>query len=389
MMRTAALVLVVLFATNASASAQRPPQIETRQPLPAAIDALGSFEFDIRTRAAREIRRASAADTAALLEAAVRKHRDEYVRFRAFVLLSAIDETAAARVARDMIGDRNDRVRTVAFQWFGRHPDAAVIPRLVDALPAEQSEFVRPALTRALAAHGQDPRAKAALLPLVVRGEDSFRGAVIEALGDFRATYALREIADVAALDGPLQDDAITAIGKLGDVSMRATLASLQKTVPPDLLPTVAAALCLIGVECEAQFAYLTKTLTFAATTEGYQPLLRGAVHALAVLAASGHADALRLLLDSGVAASDATRAPIALSIGLVAFRDPGLVIRAVTDRMDATRVIELVGEAFEMLSEDFEEEQLYADVRRAYWAAPEGAPQRRLLEALIERLEF
>ena len=50
---------------------------------------------------------------------------------------------------------------------------------------------------------------------------------------------------------------------------------------------------------------------------------------------------------------------------------------------------IELLRDAFDMLSEDFEEERFYVEVRRAYWAARRriGAPQ--VTEALIQKLEF
>ena len=46
---------------------------------------------------------------------------------------------------------------------------------------------MRPSLTRALAAQSKDPRARAVLAPLVLRGDDFFRSAVIEALGDYTA----------------------------------------------------------------------------------------------------------------------------------------------------------------------------------------------------------
>jgi hypothetical protein len=355
----------------------------------AAIDKLGSFDFDVRTAAGRTVRRAPVDVVTPLLAKAARDHKDEYVRFRALVILAGLGDTAARDVIRDLMKDRNDRLRTVAYGWYEHHPDPAVLPVLLAALTTEQSEFVRPALTRAVAVQGTDPRARAALTPLVARGEDLFRGAVIEALGDYKGQYALPEIIDVAKLDGPLQDDAITAMGKLGDVSLRATMAALQRSVPPEGQPTVSAALCLLGIDCPGQMAYLQKTLTFSATSQGYQPLLRGAVHGFGMLAARGDEAALNALFDIGVPSQDPARAPIALGVGLVALRNPLLMLKVIEARKDFEAAGDLLRDAFDMLSEDYEEECFYVEIRRAFYAAPEGSLRRRVAQALIDKLEF
>ena len=65
-----------------------------------------------------------------------------------------------------------------------------------------------------------------------MKGQDFFRSAVIEALGDYKAAYALPRSSEVAKLDGPLQDDAVLAIGKIGDKKSLDTLAALQRTAP-------------------------------------------------------------------------------------------------------------------------------------------------------------
>ena len=70
-----------------------------------------------------------------------------------------------------------------------------------------------------------DPRIRQTLLREVGRGEDYFRSAVIEALGDYKALYAYDALVAVAKLDGPLQDDAALALGKIGDKRALATLA--------------------------------------------------------------------------------------------------------------------------------------------------------------------
>jgi hypothetical protein len=41
------------------------------------------------------------------------------------------------------------------------------------------------------------------------------------------------------------------------------------------------------------------------------------------------------------------------------------------------------------MLEEDLEEERFFMAVRRAYWAAADGSPTRKLCELLINKLDF
>ena len=48
-----------------------------------------------------------------------------------------------------------------------------------------------------------------------------------------------------------------------------------------------------------------------------------------------------------------------------------------------------LLQDAFDMLSEDFKEEQFFAAIRKAHWEAPADSPRRRAAEALIQALEF
>jgi hypothetical protein len=394
-MPRAAATVVLCVSLAASPGAQTPAT--DAKTLAEAIDRLGVFDFDTRTSAARVVRRGAPDQVVPALVGAVRGHRDEYVRYRAMVLLAGFVEglpSAQAsgpvdQVMRPMIGDRNDRLRTVAYQWFEYRPDAAVLPQLLDAIGTERSEFIRPALIRAIAAHGDDPRAREVLLSLVLRGEDYFRGAVIGALGDYRARYALQRLTDVALLDGPLQDDAITALGRIGDASAKATLATLQASVPRELQPTVSAALCLLGVDCEARATFVTETLVFAASTPGFQPLLRGAVHAAGMLAMGGREAALRTLLDAGVKATDPARAAIALGIGTVALRRPVTLLSVLESRPDLPAVVLLVREAFDMLAEDFEEERFYVQIRRAHWEAPPDSVRRRTAAALIEAGEF
>jgi hypothetical protein len=366
------------------------PPVATAAEVQAAIDKLGSFEFGIRTEAARVVRRAPAEIAVRLLAAAARSHTDEYVRYRALTLLSGFGGPVASAVMTEVKTDANDRLRTVAFAWFEHHPDPAVIPALLESYKRETSEFVRPALTRAIAAHLADPRAREVLAPMVLRGEDFFRGAVIEALGEYGGSFALTDILQVAQLEGPLQDDAITAIGRIGDQSKVNALAALQRSARPELQPTIAASLCLLDRECAKTEDYLKQTIAFAAGNEGYQKLLRGAVHGLAMLSLRGKTASWKALLDAGVAAtSDASRSPIALGVGIVALRNPQLVLSAFELRADLDAATELLRDAFDMLEEDYEEERFYVAVRQAYWTAPAGSARRRTAEALIQKLEF
>ena len=89
-----------------------------------------------------------------------------------------------------------------------------------------------------------------------MRGQDFFRSAVIEALGDYHATYAVAPIIDVAKLDGPLQEDAVLALGKIGDKRALEMLEALQRSAPREPQPAIAAAICLLGINCESHQKY-------------------------------------------------------------------------------------------------------------------------------------
>src|SRR5206468_2526048 len=155
------------------------------------------------------------------------------------------------------------------------NPDRALLPQFVAALDKEQGEFVRPSLVRAIAAQGSDPAVRQAMLREVGRGEDYFRSAVIEALGDYKAQYASDALIAISKLDGPLQDDAALAMGKIGDKKVLETLAGLQRSAPRQTQPSIAAAICLLDVNCSTHEGYLVETLKFADKNAGFQELLR------------------------------------------------------------------------------------------------------------------
>jgi hypothetical protein len=385
----ALLALVATVVLTAVPAGQVGQPAVTANDVAAAIDRLGSLEFEVRMEASRTVRRATPAVALPLLNRAVAGHDDSYVRYRALVLLSGFNDPRARETMISVLDDRNDRLRAVAYNYFEHHPDREVLPLLLAALDREESAFVRPALTRALVAHGDDPKARAAATALALRGQDFFRSVVIEALGDHKAAHALPTLAAIAQLEGPLQRHAVIAMGKIGDKKSLEAFVTLQRTAPRAVQPSVAAAICLIGVNCPSHQGYLASSLTFAIENPGYQDLLRAAASGLTALAVAGSAEAATELIVRGGPTRDPERAPIARELGTVALRNTALMLTLVEDQALASPAIELLREAFDMLDEDFEEERFFVAVRRAYWKAAEGSPTRRAAEALIQRLEF
>jgi HEAT repeat protein len=357
--------------------------------LATAIGQLGKLDYQVRTRASRLVRRTPPATAVPALLDAIEQHTDGYVRYRALVLLSAFNDPKTADVMRQRAYDPNDRLREVSYAWFEKHRDVERLPMLIEALERETSEFVRPTLTRAIAALGHDPRARQVLLREVNRGQDFFRSAVIEALGDHKATWAFDALSGVAGLEGPLQDDAALALGKLGDRRALPVLAGLQRSAPRETQPTVAAAICLLGVNCEAHRGFLVRTLSFGEDTPGFQELVRGAASGLGAIAGTGDVEAARTLVEIGIPSQDPARAPIALALATLAVHHPPFILGVLEKSSDRPGALALLAEGFDMLEEDFAEEQFFAAVRRAYWAAAKDTPARQVAETVIEKLEF
>ena len=381
---------VAALAALAGAEAQeRGPQNLSPDALKASVDALGNLDFPIRMNAARALRRAPAAAVAPALIEAIQSHNDQFVRFRALVLLTAFNDSRTPRIVDEVASNPNDRLRTVAYMYYEHHPSAAAVPSLLKALEREESEFVRPALIRALAAHGTDQRVRERLLVEVGRGQDFFRSAVIEALGDYRATYALEPLMAIARLDGPLQVDAVIALGKLKDPRAMETLASLQRSAPREVQPPIAAAICLLGVNCESHVPFLIDTLRFAEENAGFQALLRNTVTGLVALANAGNQETAAALIDIGTDAVDPPRARIALGVATVAIRNTPLMLSLLASSPKRVAAVDLIAEGFDMLEEDYEEETFFAAVRRGYWQAPEASAARTVGELLIEKLQF
>ena len=392
----ALIVLGWMAASGPAASAQVPrasesPGAEKVSPaqVNSAIDLLGSLDFPVRMNAGRTVRRAESSVAVPALVEAVATHKDSYVRFKALVVLSGFNDPRIGDTMVKVLDDRNDRLRAAAYTWFEHHPEPKMVPRLLTALAKEESEFVRPALTRALAAQGTDPKVQETMTRLVMSGQDLFRAVVIEALGEYRAAYALQPIMDVAKLDGPLQDDAVLAIGRIGDKRALLVLADLQRNAPRTLQPSIAAAICLLGSNCSSHVGFLTESLRFAIANPGYQELLRAAAGGLSVVAVAGNQEAAATLFERGGPTRDPERAAIALAIGTLALRNTTLTLKALEGQKALDPAIELLREAFDMLEEDMEEERFYVTVRRAYWAAAASSPARKIADILIQKLEF
>src|SRR5262249_33717443 len=253
------LCVLGILRGRAFATAQEPPSPQTvsAASLQTAIDSLGKLDYDTRTNASRLIRRTPPNQAVPALIKAVRTHEDGYVKYRALVLLTGFNDPDTTMVIHEAKASPNDRLRTVAYEYFEHHPDREMIPEMLAALDTEDGEFVRPSLIRALAAQGSDPRVSSALLRETGRGEDLFRSAVIEALGDYKAAYAIDALTAVTKLDGLLLDDWVLALGKISDQRAFTTLAALQRTAVPSLQPIVAASLCLVTAQCVDEEKYL------------------------------------------------------------------------------------------------------------------------------------
>lgn len=386
---TGGVAAVLLLAGTPQGAAQSASSSSLE--LSKVVDQLGDFDYDVRAEASRAVRRADPETVGPLLRDAVQRHADSYVQFRSLVLLYGIAPEHVSDTFEDALASSNDRVRAAAYDYFEHAPDPVIVPKLVAAFETETSEFVRPALVRALAAHDDDPTVRDRLVRDINRGEGYFRGTVIEALGDHGAGYAVDALISIAENRGSLQDDALLALGKIGDERAVDAVAGVQEGASETLQPVVSATACLLKIDCEAQVRYVVDALRYGAEiADGdSQRLLRSAASGLAALSLHGHATALDALLEVGVASEEPARAPIALALGTVALRHPDLVRTALESRPMPDAELLLLRDAFDMLDEDLAEERFYARMRQSYWAAADGSVTRTFTEAALRVLEF
>ena len=388
----------VFSSVSVGALGGQPVSVDRISEINSVISSLGNFDFLVRADASRVLRRMDAASAVPALVWAAQFHEDSYVQFRAAVLVSGFGGASAREFFEVALDSPNDRVRTAAYDYFEHEPDAGLAPTLLTALDFETSEFVRPALVRSLAAHDDDALVRERLLKDIDRGEGYFRGAVIEARGDYRALYALDRLLEIASEEGPLRDDALLALGKIGDRRALQVVAKAQREAVvdsgnPRMLPIVSAAACLLDTDYENQIQYVVEALRYSLNADSDDlSLLRAASTAAAAVSMAGRKGsdtALRALIDVGVEAADPVRAPIALAVGTVALRTPLTMISALANRSDLRSSLLLVRDAFDMLNEDMAEERFYVLMRANFWDETENPVTRSVAEAAVEILEF
>jgi hypothetical protein len=376
--------LVLTLASAVSGDAQQPSSPD----LKASIDRLGNFDYATRTVAARTIRRVPASESVPALVQAVRSHPDQFVRYRALVLVTAFNDRGTPDLMRSLFRDRNDRVREVAYRWFAAYPEPAMSRALLASLQSEQAEFVRPALVAALAAIGNDPQVQAALIAEAGRGFDFFRIAVIEALGERRAAYAVDAIAAAAKMDGPIQDDAVLALGRIGGTRATDALASL-KPEGAEVIASLHAAQCLLGQDCAGRIKAL---MDIATDSRASSQAARAAISALGAIATKPEPAAVSELAGLARSSTPGLRDAAAVEFSTLAVRAPEPVLRwldALTDEAARESAYALVSDGFARLEDDFAKEQFFAAARAGYWKASDGSPSRTRIAALIEKLEF
>ena len=362
---------------RARAAAQEPaaPQAVSPAQLQAAIDKLGDLDYATRTNASRTVRRTPAAQAVPALMQAVSEHADGYVRYRALVLLTGFNDPRTKDAMRESLTSPNDRLRTVAYSFFEHNPDRAMVPQFLTALDKEQAEFVRPALVRALAA----------LAGASATTSRASRQALVREVGARRRFLPQRRDRGARRLQGAVRlrrADRASPSSTVRCRTMRrwrwarsATSArsrrspALQRTRAAQAQPSIAAAICLLGVNCESHENYLVETLKFADKNPGFQELLRGAAAGLGALGRRRPRRSRR--------GAVRRRHPVAGSdprAGGAGAGDRRAAQHAADDddaraaRRIATSAIALLAEGFDMLEEDLDKERFFASSRRTYW---------------------
>ena len=155
----------------------------------------------------------------------------------------------------------------------------------------------------------------------------------MEALGRHRGVYAVEGIVATSRLEGPLQDDALLALGRIGGTRAVAALGEFTKGTP-EAAEMIRAARCLVGERCAESIAALVAA---ASSEERRQGTIRGAVDALEAIAQNRNEAALSALVTLGVKQS-ALRERVAVSVASVALRQPDWVVERIAAADASTR---------------------------------------------------
>ena len=381
--RARALAPRVRPSWSVRAAQERGPAPTSAAEIRAAIDQLGDLDYATRVKAGApgspQRRRASGAGAAAGDPASTRTASSASAASccSPASTIRARPIRCAKRWPRRTIGCAKWR-----YGYFELHPDRALIPRFLAALDKENGDFVRPALVRALAAVGDDPKVRDALLLDVTRGVDFFRSTRHRGARRLQArAMPSPKLIEIAKLDGPLQDDAVMALGKIGRQAGAGGAGGVcSARGAKDLQPTLAAAICLLGVNC----SLASRLPGEGAGVRRRQSRLSGAgarrpPPAWQPSRSAGNAEALEILFDKGIPSMDPIRAPLALAVA-----QGGAAQHAAACSRSSSKRTDQAGRhrsARRRLRHARGGSRGRAVLRRGaagYWAAPDGSPTRK-----------
>ena len=288
---------------------------------------------------------------------------------------------------RESLKSPTDRLRTVAYSFFGTIPiadDPGSARRARQGAGRVRASGAIRALARVTV---QEPSTRLrettqARAQTLVR--EAGRGAGFlpqrghRGVGDYKALYAFDAITGIAKLDGPLQDDAAVALGKIGDKRALETLAALQRSAPQLRQPSVAAGICLLDVNCPSHEKYLIDTLKFGDRNPGFQDLLRAAAAGLGALGVWGRTTAVDALFEVGIPARDPARSPITRALATIAMRNTSLMMRLLEKHPARDQAMCAPVRKGSTCWKGSREGAVFSFARRTYWAA--RRPRRRAI---------
>ena len=362
-----------------------PPQLK------AAIDNLGKFDAATRTAAARTVRRAAASAGCARADGGGRRARGRLRSLPRAGAAVGVQRSAGARRDGSALDDPNDRLRTVAYAYFEHNKE-----RGMAAAAAKNARQGR----RRVRPPGADPRARrlrrrsggqTALTALVMRGQDLYRSAVIEALGDYHAD--LRAGADHSSRQAATARCRKTPSWRWARSATSARSRSLRRC--SNRRRACASRRSPRRSACSASTASRTRsssidTMKFAIENIGFQDLLRASARASARWRRRARQDAAARAARSPAFRRAIRRAsPVALAFGTRRAAQHAARPQAARRAHGPAREPRCCCATPSTCSKRiYEEERFFATVRRGYWQAPAGS-RAQAADALIQALEF